>query len=78
MKVAVAVPDDVFELADRLAHRMRVSRSRLYSLALSEYLARHDPDAVTEAVDRVCGSLDSTPDVFVDRAARDRLEAEEW
>mgnify|MGYP001814711569 CR=1 FL=1 len=78
MKVAVSVPDDVFELAERLAHRMHVSRSRLYSLALHEYVARHDPDAVKEAVDRVCDGLDSRPDDFVDRAARDRLEAEEW
>ena len=44
MKTAVSVPDEVFQRAERLAKRMKVSRSELYSRALREYLARHAPD----------------------------------
>ena len=39
--MAVSIPDDVFEGAERLARRTNRSRSRLFSDALKEYLARH-------------------------------------
>ena len=78
MKTAISVPDHTFEHAERLARRLKISRSRLYSRALEEYISRHDPDAVTEAVDRVCDRLDTSADPFVRRAARRTLEDGEW
>jgi metal-responsive CopG/Arc/MetJ family transcriptional regulator len=38
MKVAISVPDPVFEAADRLAKQRHVPRSQLFSEALQEYL----------------------------------------
>ena len=78
MKTAVSVPDRTYEHAERLARRLKITRSGLYSRALEEYIARHDPDAVTEAMDRVCDGLDTSPDAFVQRAARRTLEDSEW
>lgn len=52
MKTAVSVPADIFEKAERLARSEGRSRSDLYSAALREYVARHAPDEVTEALDR--------------------------
>ncbi|MBW2720031.1 MAG: ribbon-helix-helix protein, CopG family [Deltaproteobacteria bacterium] len=43
MKTAVSVPNEVFERAERLAKRLKVSRSELYSRALREYLAQLIP-----------------------------------
>lgn len=77
MKTAVSLPDDVFEQAERLARRSRKSRSQLYRDAIAEYLARHDPDQVTEA-DRLAVRLDTRPDAFVSAAARRVLERAEW
>lgn len=57
MKTAVSVPNEVFERAERLAKRLKVSRSELYSQALREYLARHSPDEVTQALDAVWAEL---------------------
>jgi len=78
MKTAVSIADDVFEKADRLAKRMKKSRSQLYSLALSEYVARHAPDHVTEAMDRACAEVGQEVDAFVSRAARRVLERSTW
>jgi len=50
MKTAVSIPDDVFQNAERLARRMKKSRSEMYSQALSEYVHRHSVDEVTEAM----------------------------
>jgi len=42
----------VFDGAERLARRTRRSRSRLFTDALREYLARHTPDKITESMDQ--------------------------
>jgi metal-responsive CopG/Arc/MetJ family transcriptional regulator len=78
MKTAVSIPDDVFESAERLARRTRRSRSRLFSDALSEYVARHAPEDVTDTMNRVCAELGETTDEFVSAASRRTLERSEW
>jgi len=78
MKTAVSIPDQVFEQAERLARRTRKSRSHIFSSALREYVARHSPDDVTEAMDRVCEDVGEQGDLFVTRAARQTLERSEW
>jgi metal-responsive CopG/Arc/MetJ family transcriptional regulator len=78
MKTAVSIPDEVFQDAERLARRSRKSRSRLYSEALREYVARHASDEVTEAMNRVCSELGDASDPFVRAAARRVLERTQW
>jgi metal-responsive CopG/Arc/MetJ family transcriptional regulator len=41
MKVAVSIPEDLFDSAETLGKRLGVSRSRLYASALAEFLAKH-------------------------------------
>lgn len=78
MKTAVSLPDDVFRAAERHAQRARKSRSQLYAEALSEYLVRHAPDEVTDAMNRVMDALKAPIDPFVRRAARRILERSDW
>ncbi len=78
MKTAISVPDDVFQRAERLARQVRKSRSQLYSEALAEYLGRHAPDEVTDALNRVLADVDGEPDPFLAAAGRDVLERSEW
>ena len=78
MKTAVSIPDEVFEEAETLAHRAKRSRSEVYARALSEYVARHAPDRVTEAMDRALDEVNETGDKFPSRAARRTLERTEW
>ncbi len=77
MKTAISIPDDVFDDADRLAKRLNKSRSEIYSRAVREYVARHSPDDVTEALDRVCEEA-PVDTGFVTGAARRTLERSEW
>jgi metal-responsive CopG/Arc/MetJ family transcriptional regulator len=78
MKTAVSLPDEVFRAAERQARRVKKSRSQLYAEALSEYLARHAPDEVTDAMNRVVEQLREPIDPFVSAAARRVLERSEW
>jgi hypothetical protein len=78
MKTAVSVPDDVFHAAERHARRVRKSRSQVYAEALAEYLTRHAPDEITEAMNQVVDELDGEVDAFVVAAARRTLARTEW
>jgi len=77
MKTAVSIPDEVFAEAERLRRRLEKSRSELYSNALREYVARHDPDYVTEALDQICSDTPSDS-TFATTAAEETLRRSEW
>ena len=78
MKTAVSIPDPVFADAERLAKRLKKSRSRLYSEALAEYVRRHAPDEVTEALNQTCEGLSDSVDGFAVATGRGVLRKSEW
>jgi len=59
MKVAVSIPDELFDSADTLSKKLRVSRSRLYATALAEFLAKHRGSRTTDRLNAVYASEDS-------------------
>jgi metal-responsive CopG/Arc/MetJ family transcriptional regulator len=78
MKAAISIPDDVFADAERLARRLKKSRSRLYSDAVREYVARHAGDHVTEQLDAVVSDVGPQADRFAAAAGRKRLRRVDW
>lgn len=70
MKLALSIPDELFESAEALSKRLGLSRSRLYATALEDFVAKHQARKVTERLDAVYASQESR----VDRATR-RLQA---
>jgi metal-responsive CopG/Arc/MetJ family transcriptional regulator len=78
MKTAVSIPNDLFDLAERLARRSRKSRSRLFSDALREYVARRSPDKITEAMNQAMAEIGNSTDPLIAVASRRRLEQSEW
>lgn len=78
MKTAVSIPDEVFEEAERLAAELQTSRSQLYSRALQEFVARHAPNRLTEAMNRVVDEVGVEIDELSQRASRRVLEQVDW
>jgi len=78
MKTAISVPDKVFDEAEHLAKRLKISRSELYAKALAEFVSRHAPDSVTDSFNRVCAELRGESEPGFQRAARKVLENSEW
>lgn len=78
MKVAVSIPDQLFESVERFRQQQGSSRSKVFSAALGEYIARHASDEVTEAMNRVCANINTEPDDFIRTAGRRALERSEW
>lgn len=78
MKVAISIPNALFERAERQRRQEQRSRSALFAVALTEYLARHASDEVTQAMNRVCADVDTEPDGFLQAASKEVLERSEW
>ena len=74
MKTVVSLPDDLFAEAERIARRLKKPMSRVYSEAIREYVARHDPDVVTRKLEEVVGTLEGAEDGFLAAAARKILK----
>jgi metal-responsive CopG/Arc/MetJ family transcriptional regulator len=78
MKVAVSIPDPLFEEADRLAERMGASRSAIYADALNAYVQAHSPDSVTESLNFAVAAVEPMTGEFANAAARRTLRRAEW
>lgn len=78
MKVAVSIPDELFESAETLGKRLGVSRSRLYTSALADFLAKHRGRKVTERLNTVYAAEDSRLEPAVRRLQRRSLERNRW
>ena len=78
MKTAISIRDDIFEEAERLAKRLKTSRSQLYTRALAEFLARHDDDRITEAMNTVVDEMGPEVEGFTREASRQTLRRVEW
>ena len=59
MKVALSIPDELFDSAETLTKRLGVSRSRLYATALAEFVAKNRGRKITERLNAVYASDDS-------------------
>jgi predicted transcriptional regulator len=55
MKIAITIPNDVFVAADKLADRLAMSRSRLYSTAVAEFVAKHQAARAAELLSAESG-----------------------
>lgn len=59
MKIALSIPDELFESGEALSKRLGVSRSRLYATALAEFVAKNRGRKITERLNAIYGSEDS-------------------
>jgi hypothetical protein len=78
MKIAISVPDLVFEAGEHLARQLGLSRSQLYSDALAAYLRTRGAQAVTAQLNTVYGTASSTLDPEVENYQINRLADETW
>ena len=60
MKTASSIPDPIFESAEKLAKRLGISRSQLYTNAVDALVEKYRYSGVTEQLDAV---YSSDPDV---------------
>ncbi len=79
VKIAVSVPDALYERAEEFAARLGLKRSQLYARAVEEFLLAHDEDAVTAALDALAGETNSSGSEGSGRAVgRALIDGGDW
>jgi metal-responsive CopG/Arc/MetJ family transcriptional regulator len=78
MKTAISIPNNVFEQAESLARKLKISRSELFTEAVKVYLKENHVEDVTAKLDEIYGSIDSSLDVDLLKAQTASLPKEEW
>jgi predicted nucleic acid-binding protein len=78
MKTAISIDTNIFLTAEKTAQQMGVSRSKLYTTALEEYLQNHDSDLVLKELEAVYGVSDDKLDDDLMFAQYNLLRDEDW
>ena len=78
MKIALSIPDELFESGETLSKRLGLTRSRLYATALAEFLAKHQGRKVTERLNAVYGSEDGRLQRSVRRLQSRSIARDRW
>jgi predicted transcriptional regulator len=78
MKIAISVPDEVFQAGEHLARQLGISRSQLYADALSAYLSVRGSAAVTARLNEVHAKEPAGLDHALARAQTAQLADEAW
>jgi len=78
VKIAISIPDPLFEAAEQLARRRHVSRSQLYAHALERLLAQQDAAEITAQLNAVYAENDSSLDPGLAAAQSRALDEDSW
>jgi len=53
MKTAISIPDTLFEKAEKTARYMGIPRSKLYVIALEEYISKNNGEMITQKLNEI-------------------------
>jgi metal-responsive CopG/Arc/MetJ family transcriptional regulator len=70
VKTVISLQKSVFDQADALAREMQVSRSRLFVLAIEEYIERHKNREMVNAINAAYADAPDYPEIERLRLAR--------
>ncbi|MDJ0764729.1 MAG: hypothetical protein QNJ97_17245 [Myxococcota bacterium] len=77
MKTAISIPDPIFNAAEKLARRVGLSRSALYTQAIERFLREHRFSEVTEKLNAVYAETGSDVDQELAEIQLTTLQMEE-
>ncbi len=78
MKTAISIPDPIFHSAEVMAQHLSISRSELFTKAMSEYLNSHQYDNVTDVLNQVYAKNASSIDQELVSMQLNSLERDAW
>ncbi len=78
MKTAISVPNDVFELSERLAKKLKVSRSKIFAMGVKKLGEEYDEDDIIARINAVCEEVDTSLDPFWKDMQSRTLSKDKW
>lgn len=78
MKTAISVPDDIFELSEKLAKKLKVSRSRIFAMGVKKLGEEFEKDEATARLNEFYSKEKAEIDPVIMTMATLSLPKEEW
>lgn len=78
MKTAISVPNDVFQLSDRLAKKLRISRSAVFAMGVRKLGEEFDDEEITSRLNDYYGKQRAELDPVIVQMAAISLPNDEW
>jgi len=78
MKVAVSIPDPLFEEAERVSQRLRIPRSQLYSRALQDFVREHSGAEITARMDAALEQIGASKEPEWEGLGLEVIRREKW
>jgi antitoxin component of RelBE/YafQ-DinJ toxin-antitoxin module len=78
MKTAISIDETIYREAEGAATEMGLSRSRLYTLAVQEFIRNHRSDTITEQLNQYYRDHKAVLDDDIKQAAYELLSQEDW
>ncbi len=78
MKTDISIPNPVFHAAEKLARKMGISLSDLYTAALTAYVTEHQKGQITDALDRIYAEEPSAIEPELVKMQVAAIGSEQW
>jgi hypothetical protein len=78
MKTAISVPNDVFELSERLAKKLKVSRSKIFAMGVKKLGEEYDEEDIIARINAVCEEVDTSLDPYWKEMQSRTLPKDKW
>ena len=78
MKTAISIPDNIYKRVERTIKRMGITRSKLFTLAIEEYIENHNPSLITEKLDLLYNVESSELNSGIKQMQIQTIEKERW
>ncbi len=72
------MPDDLFQQAEAIARRLRISRSALYAQAIAAFLKQQDANTITERLNELYSQNSAKVESGLHRAQLKSLPKNTW
>lgn len=82
VKTAISLDEELFKQVDKLAHKLHVSRSRVFTIAVQEYLHRQENKSLLAQLNEAYSDQPSDEEKKVSKSAKAKhrkiVEQEPW
>ncbi len=82
MKTAISVPDDLFEKVEELSEELHLSRSRIFTEAVKDYIARRKNEKLLQALNQAYSEPETDEETTIRRQSKKyyarKMKADKW
>ena len=78
MKTAISVPDDIFQLSERLAKKLKISRSAVFAMGVRRLGEELSEENIIARINAVCEKVDTSLEPGLRAYQSRRFRKSEW